>query len=188
LAIRILADLVERGVDALLLIVGTVTFTSRATRFDNPAYERQLHELARELDVTERVRFMGQREDVNEVLAASDLLLMASHGEPFGRVVVEAMAMGVPVVAERDGGPTEIIRHEVEGLLVDGRNPREWGDAIAHLLRQSDRRQEMGDRGRARAVHYRHERYARAVREVYAEVLGEEPRAERQERLSLELR
>lgn len=171
LAIRTLAALVRRGVDAHLLLVGTTTFKSRATRFDNVAYERELHALAGELGVSERVRFMGHRDDISELLAATDLLLMVSRGEPFGRVVVEAMAMGVPVLAGDEGGPRETIRHGQDGLLLATRDPEEWAATTASLLGRPRERARMGANGRRRAADYGVERYARAVWQVFAEVL-----------------
>ena len=56
------------------------------------------------------MRFLGERDDVPDLLAAVDLLLVPSWEEPFGRSVVEAMAAGVPVLATDVGGPAEILR------------------------------------------------------------------------------
>src|SRR5207248_3224481 len=109
-----------------LLLIGEARFTSGATRYDNTAYVQNLHELTDALDLGQAVRFVGHRNDVPEVLAALDIALLPSWEEPFGRVVVEAMAAGTPVVATAVGGPTEIIEEGINGLLVPPREPELW--------------------------------------------------------------
>ena len=108
---------------AVLLLVGEAKFVARATRYDNRSYLRRLHELVAELGLGGAVRFLGEREDVPEILRACDVALLPSWDEPFGRAVVEAMAMGAPIVATSVGGPAEIIRDGVDGLLVAPRRP-----------------------------------------------------------------
>src|SRR5665811_2295147 len=98
-AVRALAGLVAAGQHAVLLLAGSAKFAGEGTQFDNVGFERRLHELAVELGVADRVRFLGERDDVPAILAASDLLLVPSWREAFGRIVVEGMAMGVAVVA-----------------------------------------------------------------------------------------
>jgi L-malate glycosyltransferase len=171
LAVRALAELRKRDVEAILVLVGSVVFAGPDTRFDNPAYERELHRLVGELGLEDRVRFLGQREDVPQVLAAADVALVPSIGEPFGRSAVEAMAMGVPVVAAAEGGPTEIIRDETEGVLVSGRDPEHWAIELARLLADRRRREEIAAAGRRRALDFRLERHASAMRAVYAYAL-----------------
>jgi glycosyltransferase involved in cell wall biosynthesis len=88
---------------------------------------------------------------VREVLAAADVLLAPSWEEPFGRSVVEAMAMETPVVASREGGPSESLRAEVDGFLAPARRPDEWVEPTARLLDSSDLRARMGQSARQRA-------------------------------------
>jgi glycosyltransferase involved in cell wall biosynthesis len=95
---------------------------------------------------------MGERDDVPAVLRAVDLLLVPSWEEPFGRSVVEAMAMRVPVVATSVGGPAEIVRAGVDGLLLEPRRPKRWAEAIEPFLDEPDRLAPMGASGRARAL------------------------------------
>src|ERR1700683_4629817 len=98
-AIEALALLCERGVDAHLLLIGSAKFVARATRFDNRAYLSRLHELVADAGLQERVSWLGEREDVPELMRALDVLLLPSWEEPFGRALIEAMALGVPVGA-----------------------------------------------------------------------------------------
>ncbi len=150
-AIRALAMAREQGVDAHLLLIGSTKFLARATRFDNEAYTRGLRELASELGVAERVSWLGERENVVELIGALDVLLAPSWEEPFGRTVLEAMAMEVPVIATNVGGPAELLRDGREGVLLPPREPAPWATAIAELSADPARRAAIGRAGRMRA-------------------------------------
>jgi glycosyltransferase involved in cell wall biosynthesis len=151
-AVRVLDELGSAHPDATLLLAGSAKFTSAATRYDNVAY---LAELQREIaarGLGRRVRLIGEREDVPAVLRAVDVLLAPSWEEPFGRSVVEAMAMGVPVVATDRGGPAEVVRDGRDGRLVPPRDPRAWSRAVGELLCDPALRAAMGASARARAL------------------------------------
>ncbi|WP_336788242.1 glycosyltransferase family 4 protein [Paenibacillus sp. MMO-177] len=111
-AIRALHALLEEGKESYLWIVGEPKF-----REENERYLEELHLLAEQLKVEKYVRFTGFREDIDEVCCAADLLLLCSENEPFGRVIIEAMAQGTPVVATSGGGVSEIIQHGQSGML-----------------------------------------------------------------------
>jgi glycosyltransferase involved in cell wall biosynthesis len=151
-AIRIAAEVAATHPDVRLLIVGSAKFVSKATRFDNSRYRAELESLTRSLGVDDNVVFMGEREDVPEILRALDILLMPSWEEPFGRAIIEAMAMGVPVVATSVGGPSEIVEDGKEGILLPPRDPARWASAVCELLADSERSEEMGRRARERAM------------------------------------
>jgi len=133
-------------------VVGSVKFRSGSTRYRNDAYLASLHDLVEELSLGDRVRFLGEREDVPEILRALDVLLVPSWEEPFGRVVIEAMAMCTPVLATAIGGPTEVISDGVDGLLLPPRDPARWAEAIRLLLADPARRGSMGRAARAKAM------------------------------------
>ena len=103
-AIRIIAKLRDRGHPVRLLLSGRAVFVTRSTRYDNETYGSRLRALVRELGLTGTVEFLGQRDDVPRLMRSLDVLLVPSWEEPFGRVVAEAMAMGVPV-----GRPTSEV-------------------------------------------------------------------------------
>jgi glycosyltransferase involved in cell wall biosynthesis len=98
-----------------------------------PAYTRALLRFARELGVRDAVTFTGQLSDPDLVaaMAGSDALVMASGHEGFGVPVLEAMAMGLPVVANRAGALPEIVGDG--GLLVDATDPYALADAVARV-------------------------------------------------------
>jgi glycosyltransferase involved in cell wall biosynthesis len=143
-AVRALDRLSVAHPDAILLLVGSAKFTSAATRYDNTAY---LAEIRREIvarGLSERVRLLGEREDVPELLRALDLLLVPSWEEPFGRSVAEGMAMGLPVLATNRGGPPEILRDEQDGRTLPPHEVGAWARAAAELLSDPARRAAMG--------------------------------------------
>jgi glycosyltransferase involved in cell wall biosynthesis len=129
-----------------------VKFRSGSTRYDNDAYMASLHRLVEQLDLGDHVRFLGEREDVPDILRALDLLLVPSWEEPFGRVVIEAMAMRTPVIATSQGGPAEVIDDDVDGRLLPPRDPDCWAENIEKLLADPAGRRAMGMAGRAKVV------------------------------------
>jgi glycosyltransferase involved in cell wall biosynthesis len=172
-AVRILAHLKRTHPDVRLLLVGSATFTGRATRYDNQDYVRCLHGLIDAQGVRGEVLLLGERDDVPAVLRAVDLLLVPSWEEPFGRTVVEAMAMRVPVVATSVGGPAEIVRAGVDGLLLEPRQPMRWAESIESLLDEPRRRAQMGESGRARALErFSLSAHVDAVLSAYRRVTG----------------
>ena len=99
-------------------------------------YKEELQLLARNLGLSDAVQFLGTRYDIPELLSRLTVLVAPSVGEEaFGRVVIEAGACGVPVVATRMGGLVDIIEHEKDGLLVPSDDPRLLAEAILSLLK-----------------------------------------------------
>jgi glycosyltransferase involved in cell wall biosynthesis len=156
-----------------LLLVGSAKFTAPGTRYDNAAYAREIERRIGEAGLDSHVRLLGEREDVPAIMAALDLLLVPSWREAFGRVAAEAMAVGVPVLATDVGGPAEIVRNGVDGLLLAPREPERWAAAAAALLDDDERRGAMGRAGAARAREaFGVDGHVRRVREAYAEALA----------------
>ena len=147
-AIRALALLCEQGVDAHLLLIGSAKFVARATRFDNRRYLEGLHELVAAAGLQQRVSWLGERDDVPELVRALDVLLLPSWEEPFGRALIEAMALEVPVIATNVGGPSEIVRDGREGYLAPPREPQAWAQAIRRIIERPDRGRQLGRAGR----------------------------------------
>jgi len=172
-AIEALGALQREGIDAQLLLIGSAKFVERATRFDNEAYVSALHELAAREGVAEHVSWLGEREDVPELMRALDVLLLPSWEEPFGRAVIEAMALEVPVIATDVGGPREIVREGREGLLLPPREPARWASAIARLAEDPQLAAQMGRAGRERAqLQFTTERHVRATLDVYERAIA----------------
>lgn len=167
-AIRALMAVRSRYPRAHLLLVGEPKFVDRATRFDNRSYLASLHALIDDLGLREAVTFLGERRDVPAVMRALDVLLLPSVEEPFGRSLIEAMAMGTTVVATDVGGPAEIVVDGINGLLAPPRDPERWAHAVIELLDDPGRRERLAAAGRATALErFDHRRHAAAISAVY---------------------
>lgn len=118
---------------------------------DHPGYKEELERLAKGLGLESRLVFTGFREDFPDILRALDLLVLPSKNEPFGRVIIEAMALEKPVVAVDSGGPKEIVRHGSDGLLVNP-EPEALSDAVCGLIADPAKRKTLGTAGRRRAA------------------------------------
>ena len=155
------ARLVARGRDVSLLIVG-----AEAHGVD-PGREDHLRGLVRRRGLEDRVVFTGHVDSAAPYIDLLDVLVSASDGEPFGLVLLEAMALGKAVVAVGRAGPTDIVEHGRTGLLVPEGTPDELADAIAALLDEPERRAACGQAGAARyAAYFGEERMLDEVREA----------------------
>lgn len=164
-----LAALRVRLPAAVGLLVGRDTFS------ENANYEKTLREHARKLALnTDALKVLHQRDDVPELMCASDLLVSCSENEPFGRVLVEAGACGLPVVSTRSGGKPEIIEDNVTGMLIEPGDVKAMAAACADILENSGRRAEMGRNARQRvAIRYDVNRTAREMTELFVRLGAE---------------
>ncbi|MBE7213506.1 MAG: glycosyltransferase family 4 protein, partial [Gluconacetobacter diazotrophicus] len=118
------------------------------------------------------VRLTGFRPDATAIIAAGDVFVMPSLAEPFGLVLLEAMALGKATVVTRAGGPTEIVVDRETGLLTPPAAPATLAAAIVALLQDPPRREAMGRRGRERYARcFTADRMARETVAVYRRVL-----------------
>ncbi|MEI8011299.1 MAG: glycosyltransferase family 9 protein [Candidatus Omnitrophota bacterium] len=102
------------------------------------SYKDNLMLLTRRLGIADNVEFMGNRADIPSLLSDTDVLVLSTvTQEAFGRVLIEAQAVGVPVVATKVGGVVDIIEHERTGLLVLPRDPDGIASAVMRLINDS---------------------------------------------------
>jgi len=106
-----------------------------------------LKNFAQEIGLEDRIIFTGYRSDVGNILKSFDVLVLPSSRESFGRVVMEAMALGIAVVATDSGGPAEIIENGVCGVLTPIENGPRLAQEVLSLLNDDHRRKELGDKG-----------------------------------------
>lgn len=106
------------------------------------------------LGLSEYVRLAGRTDALSAELAAADLVVSSSRREGFGNVLIEAMAVGTPVLATRAGGPETFIDHARNGFLVAAEDPVALADAIAVSLRDAALRLSVREAARRTAAHY----------------------------------
>jgi len=116
------------------------------------SYCREIHDLIAELGLTGKISFPGFISHPEKIMSSIDVLVHPVPHESFGRIVVEAMAAGIPVVGVDAGGVGDIVLHEETGLLVRSGSDEELSRALAlaidQLLANPDLRQRLGARGR----------------------------------------
>jgi glycosyltransferase involved in cell wall biosynthesis len=112
-----------------------------------------LEELAKRLGVSQRIEFLGLRNDVHKVLQSSDIFVHpATWQEAFGLGIAEAMACGLPVIASNSGGIPEIIEDRVSGILTKPGDAGNLAQALQELIEDPNLRQLLGSRAQARMV------------------------------------
>lgn len=142
--------------------------------FGEEDYEREITALVEE-EQADYIRFMGYQPNPQDAMRDFDILVHASViGEPFGQVVIEGMASGIPVVATNGGGIPEIIRDGENGLLAEAGNVVDLAECIEKLIINSDLRDRLAEAGRESVL----ERFtvcqvARKVEMFYDRLLNE---------------
>jgi glycosyltransferase involved in cell wall biosynthesis len=165
--LRAAALLAREHPGARFLVIGGAILGCEGT------YPEDLERLSSELGIRERVHFSGHREDVWDWCDALDIVVHASTGEPFGLVVVEAMALRKPVVAAADAGPLDIVEDGVSGLLTPPRDAVGLAEAVARLLRNPDFAETLAARAELRARDFSIDRMGREFAAVFDGILGE---------------
>jgi D-inositol-3-phosphate glycosyltransferase len=173
-SIRALAELRSRGLDVHLLLVGQVAFGGKHVRLDNHAYLGSLEELVDELSIRHAVHFLGQRDDVPEIMRALDLSLLPSSQEPFGLVTVESMALGTPPLVCADGAGPELVDDHATGRVLESAQPRLWADAVHELLVDRPVLDQLSERAPAAAARFRDDVHASEMLAIYERVTGSE--------------
>ena len=133
----------------------------------------ELRRRAAALGLEERLRFFGHQNNVFPWTGRSDAVVHASlQPEPFGRVIIEAMALGKPVIASRLGGPVEIISDGETGLLIEPGNPEILARAIEKLLTDNELRQRLIEGGTRTVSHkFSTAAFSGKIRSVYEQAL-----------------
>jgi glycosyltransferase involved in cell wall biosynthesis len=135
-------------------------------------YSEFLRERIATLGLEKRVRLVGLQGNVPLWMQAMDVVVHASDREPFGIVVIEAMALGKPVIAGSEGGPREIIEDGVNGVLFPYGDAGALATALLRYLDDPDFARQMAEAARRRTQDFTAERYVERFVEVTAGILG----------------
>jgi glycosyltransferase involved in cell wall biosynthesis len=166
LFLRALALLRGRGHDVNGLVVGGDAYEL------SPEYAAGLEDLVVELGLGDHVTMTGQVADPSPYLEQMDVAVNASAPEPFGIVLLEAMAAGVAVVAIAEGGPLDIIEHGESGVLAPDAKPDSIADSVEPLLVDARLREALAGGGRERLLeHFTAEHMTAAFTESLASVI-----------------
>jgi len=130
--------------------------------------EEELRAEAFRMEVSERVILLGWRADIPEIMQILDIFVLPSLNEGMGRVLVEAMAAGKPIVASSVGGILDLVKHGQNGLLVEPGDVSALSLAIRRLLVDKKLRDEMGKQGRIMAQNYSVEKMVRKIDALYS--------------------
>ncbi len=158
------ARVAEQMENTKFLVIGDTTF-------GDPRFKDELIRLVKTLKLESRVIFTGARNDIPALLRAMDVLVHASIlPEPFGLVIIEGMAAGVPVIAADQGGPREIISEGEDGFLVDPHKTNELAQAIIRLLRDESLRKRISEAARKKVEkHFTVDNFVRRFAQLYSE-------------------
>jgi glycosyltransferase involved in cell wall biosynthesis len=160
------AHVIRAFPEALFKIIG-------APLFGEQAYDSEMRQLTSDLGLDLNVEFMGFRSDIAKAISELDLVVHASvTGEPFGQVIIEAMAAGKPVVATNGGGVPEIVKDGHTGILVPMGDPEAMATAICKILTEPLLAAQMGNCGRERVKqHFTIQETAEKIVAVYGRLL-----------------
>ncbi len=165
----------DKGLDHLIEAAAILPPTARRIQIviagDGPDRER-LERLAGSLRVTDRVKFLGFREDVPDLLAASDMVVLPSLREGLSIAMLEAMAASKPIVATNIGSQKEVAAHADIARLVQPADARELSDAIVRMATDQELMARLG--ANARIVyesHYTEHKMLHTYRQLYFDLL-----------------
>ncbi|HTG56101.1 MAG TPA: glycosyltransferase, partial [Niabella sp.] len=116
---------------------------------DGPLME-DVREQARVLNIINRIKFLGRRWDVAELMSSADVFILTSFWEGFPRSIIEAMRAGLPVVASDVAGVSEAVIDDLTGYLIKDRNRNELENKLSVLIANPDQRMRLGEAGRKR--------------------------------------
>ena len=137
---------------------------------DHQDYIDELRELVKKHDLIDRFNFIPRQSNAVDAMSTLDCLVHPARDEPFGRVLMEAMSLEIPVIAVNENGPLEIVTHGHDGLLVKPNSPNELAAEMTRVLRDADLRAHLRQNGRATVQEKFHiADHAAKIEELYRE-------------------
>jgi glycosyltransferase involved in cell wall biosynthesis len=137
---------------------------------DGPLW-KILEKKAFELDISKNVYFLGWKKNIRSVMSMYDIFVLPSLNEGMGRVLIEAMNLGKPIVASNIGGILDLISHGKNGYLVSAKNPVQLANSIKTLIENKEIRHKMGEEGKKKAESFTAEIMVKKIKELYKELM-----------------
>ncbi len=161
--IEFASKIIERFPNIKFIIAGNSTEKEKE-------YELKLKSKLEELGIKQFFLFIGFKQDVLNYINCVDIVVNPSiEPEPFGRVVMEAMALGKTVVATKNGGPSEIIANGINGFLISNLDPSHWADTIIELLLNEKKREIIGKRAKKHIFNnFNIEQNIKSIEKIYS--------------------
>lgn len=167
-AVRAVWHLVKAGYDPVLYLAGDVRFS------DDESYVPRTRDLAETLGVADRVEWLGLRSDIPQLMKAATVVVLPTYTEGMPRAVLEAMALGRPVVATPVGGILDLILHGITGLNHDIEDDFGMAECIMRLADAPDQADAIGARGRElMQMNFRVEDHTQKLLELFQRLVAD---------------
>jgi len=164
-------DIFLRASARLAVLASNINLAFIVVGHDEERMVPMLQDLASSMGIVTQLYFAGFRQPIEQWIAGMDVLIATSEREPFGRTLMEAMAVGTPVVASMAAGHTEIIDHGRTGLLVAPNDPDAFAGAAYRILTDAEFADRLAEEGRGCAIErYSVETHARRIASIYDSV------------------
>ena len=164
----------QKGIDTFLATAARISEELPNARFviaGDGELRDELQRMVRELGLEQRVSFLGYRQDMLNVIGGLDIMLYLSRWEPFANTLLEAMAVGTPVVATDVGGNAEAIVEGESGRLVPSESADAAANAAIDLIRNEDVRTKLQENGPRRAADFSIDNMIKGHESVYQRVV-----------------
>jgi glycosyltransferase involved in cell wall biosynthesis len=169
---------VEKGYDVLLetaRILADRGLPIRIASVGRGPLKDELHERHRALGLGDRFTFLGQRDDVLRLMTGSDVFVLASHHEGLPVALMEAMSVGLPVVATAVGGVPQFVADCEEGLLVPPGRPDLLADALIRICSDSDLRRRLGEGAKRKSTVFDVRSASAKIEDIYRRLIEASP-------------
>jgi len=161
-----------KNIDTVILVLAKINLPFIYTIYGEGDDYQRLHKLVSSLSIKDNVHFMGhvQHEQVLQVLASHDIFIMPSYPETLGRVFLEAMGIGLPVIAAKDTGIDGFIENGISGFLVDHTDVDELSSVLSLLISDAELRKTISFHAKKKISEFSWVKIIHRLHEIYSSV------------------
>ena len=163
-----IAEIISKQISSVSFVVVGSSYGEQA---EFVSYEKRIRQMVWDRRLENRVTFTGYRYDAIELIKNFDALVLPSDHEALGGVLIEAIALGVPVIASCVDGIPEVIEDGRTGLLVKDQNPHDYANAIMDVLSNHELAKQISEAGKTRAKNFDNTRITKLFEECYEELI-----------------